>query len=362
MLTAGHSSVPANRDKAFCLMTLDGVILTCNPAMLALIGKRSDEIVEHHCHDVFSCAAPREDGCPLAKTALSHRKAVARIRRGDGHIEEATDPLFDASGIMSAVMLSVCESPKSRAGVPDLIRIERLATMAQATGGIVHDFNNIFARIASAAALLKEERTGEPGATDPSSLMAAIETSVEQGKVLTDQLLEFGRGHDPEKAPIVLTAVIRKAVSFAAIGGTARPSVDIPEDLWPVNANAGQMTQLISNLTINALHAAGKGKQIWISADNVPEQAARDAGLEPRRHVKIAVRDKGHGIPRDHFDRLFEPFFTTKEHGTGLGLATASLIAREHQGHIAVESEVGRGTTFTVFLPAAEPLRGKRAG
>jgi len=360
MPTSKDSKAPAGgSEKALCLLTPDGTILTCNSATLSFLGKDNDEVVEHRCHEVFGCPAPMENGCPLAKTLKSHRKASSRIHRHGCRIDEVADPLFDASGLMSGVMLSVAGSPTTAAGTPDLVRLARLTAIAQATSGVVHDFNNIFARISGAAYLLKVKLSENARDPNHAALMDSIEGAIEQGTMLTAHLLEFGKGHELDHSVFVLTAVIEKAVSFSVIGQAIRPSVSIQTDLWPVKANAGQITQLISNLTINALHASGKDKPIRITAENLSDQAARDAGLEPRKYVRITVQDEGHGIPPDQLDHLFEPFFTTKKNGTGLGLATAHLIVKDHGGHIGVTSEVGRGTTFTIHLPAVEPAREK---
>jgi len=341
-------------ENGLCLVTLEGVVLTCNSALLALLGKNADEIVERRCHEVFSCPVPLESGCPLARTMESHRRATSRIQRGDRYLNEEANPLFDASGMMSAVLLSMSESPKAAVNVPDLVRLDRLVAIAQATSGVVHDFNNVLTRIHGAVHLLKEELAKRGDGSGSSAWIPLINDSIDQGKALTQQLLAFGKGHEPDKSVIVLTDVVRRAVSFALIGSSARPVVDVPEDLWPVKVNEGQMIQVISNLTINAIEAVRTGSPVWIDAENVPEKAAMDAGLEFGRYVRIRVRDEGPGIAPDQLDRLFEPFFTTKKNGTGLGLATANLIVRSHRGRIDVSSEVGRGTTFTIHLPAAD--------
>lgn len=296
-----------------------------------------------------------DNGCPLAKTTRSRRKTTAQILQGGRKVEEVADPLLDSTGAVSAVILSVSESPKTPAGAPDLIRLERLAAIAQATSGVVHDFNNIFARISGSVSLLREQSVTKTPAIDHDALMDAIETSVEQGKVLTGHLLEFGKGHEPDKSVLVLTDIIQAAVSFSLVGHASHPHIEIAKDLWPVHANAGQMTQLIGNLAINALQASKRGKPIWIQADNVTTDKAENEELGSGRYVRITIRDEGSGMPPEDLTHLFEPFFTTKPHGTGLGLATAHLIVKDHGGHIGVTSEVGRGTTFTVHLPAAEP-------
>ena len=357
MATARHEGTPANSETALCLLSLDGTVLMCNSTALALLRKETSEVAARRCHELFDCPHPMKSGCPLAKIVKTHRRTQARIRRNGCHVHETMEPLFDTRGAMSAVILSVSDSQRPTVTVPDLVRLQRLTAIAQATSGVVHDFSNIFARIAGSAFLLSTKLGTEAENPEHRELMDAINVAIAQGKTLTGHLLEFGRGHEVEKSDVVLTNVIRNAASFALIGHAAHPSIEIQEDLWPVKANAGQMTQLIGNLIINALHAIKEGQNLWILAENVSKDTAKKAGLDPRNHVRITVRDEGHGIPADQLEHVFEPFFTTKKHGTGLGLATASLIVNDHQGRIDVTSEVGRGTTFTIHLPAAAPSR-----
>jgi CheY-like chemotaxis protein len=148
--------------------------------------------------------------------------------------------------------------------------------------------------------------------------------------------------------------VLRSSTSFAVRGSRVVSRCDVPADLWRVNADEGQIAQVIHNLVLNAVQAMPEGGMVRLSAENVPEGAALPAGLAPARYVRISVADDGPGIDPAAAHKIFDPYFTTKATGTGLGLATAHSIVRRHSGHISVESEPSRGATFQVHLPASQ--------
>ena len=128
------------------------------------------------------------------------------------------------------------------------------------------------------------------------------------------------------------------------------------KDLWPVEADEGQFSQVIGNLCINADQAMPEGGVVEIRAENVMLDKGRVGNLEPGRYVKISITDSGLGIPEEHLSKIFVPYFTTKQKGSGLGLATSHSIVDKHGGFITVESEIGTGTTFHIYLPASAKI------
>jgi two-component system, cell cycle sensor histidine kinase and response regulator CckA len=185
---------------------------------------------------------------------------------------------------------------------------------------------------------------------------------------LTQQLLTFSKGGSPIKKNASITELLRETSDFILSGSKVRCEFSLPDNLWSVEVDEGQISQVINNLIINARQAMPKGGIIKVCAENVGEEngVAENGGLEVNsgsilkastpgkgNYVKISVKDQGSGIPKEYLSKIFDPYFTTKEKGSGLGLATSYSIIKKHGGYISVESEVGVGTTFYVYLPAS---------
>jgi CheY-like chemotaxis protein len=171
---------------------------------------------------------------------------------------------------------------------------------------------------------------------------------------LTLQLLTFSKGGDPVRTAVDLQEVIKEATTFSHRGSSVRSEFDMPADLWAANADKAQISQVIQNLVINATQAMRDGGTLQIAASNDRIAAGSHIMLPDGDYVRITVTDTGAGIPPEHIGKIFDPYFTTKLQGHGLGLATVFSIVKRHQGHIDVSSVVGKGTTFTLWLPAAK--------
>ena len=171
---------------------------------------------------------------------------------------------------------------------------------------------------------------------------------------LTRQLLTFAKGSNPKRQVESLREIVREGVDFSLHGSSLRCCFDLSEDLAPVEVDRSQIHQVINNLVINAVQASAEGGVLHVDARNV--LVGRDAPvatLEPGNYVRLTIRDRGTGIAPEHLARIFDPYFTTKSTGSGLGLATAYSIIKKHDGLIRVESEIGVGTAFHIYLPAA---------
>jgi CheY-like chemotaxis protein len=163
----------------------------------------------------------------------------------------------------------------------------------------------------------------------------------------------FARGGEPVKRTISLNGLITEAATFASSGSRALLEFSIPGDLWPVEADPGQLGQVVNNLILNALQAMSGGGVISVSCDNVARGDRELAKYENRDYVKIQVKDQGSGISAEYLKKIFDPYFTTKHKGNGLGLAITHSIIRKHGGHIELTSTPGVGTTFNIYLPAS---------
>jgi len=171
---------------------------------------------------------------------------------------------------------------------------------------------------------------------------------------LTKQLFTFAKGGAPVKENISLDSLIADVVSFDLSGSNIKSVFKSSDDLWPADVDKGQIEQVFSNLTVNARHAMPDGGHLYITLENADIRENSVPGLIQNKYIRIIVSDDGNGIDQKHIDRVFEPYFTTKPAGSGLGLATVYSIIRQHGGSILVDSQLGKGTTITLYLPASE--------
>src|SRR5438128_7092650 len=173
---------------------------------------------------------------------------------------------------------------------------------------------------------------------------------------LAQQLLTFARGGAPIKKTASIGKLIQDTVSFSLRGSHNRSEFEFGADLSPAEIDAGQISQVIANLVVNADQAMPNGGTLHVSCENFSYSADTTPAvpdLAPGDYVRVRIRDEGVGIPEKYMKRIFDPYFTTKPKGSGLGLATAYSIIKNHNGLMMVESEVHVGTTFTIYLPAA---------
>jgi PAS domain S-box-containing protein len=232
----------------------------------------------------------------------------------------------------------------------ELVKWQKLESLGTLAGGIAHDFNNHLTAILGNVSLAKQLL--DPGSKAVSRLAAAEKSAARASEVVA-RLLTFSKGGKPVRERISLEAVVRDAARLAVRGSIARCDFDIADDLWAVEADAGQIRQAIGNLVVNGVQAMQGGGTIRIRGGNVSVGEGEVEYVRPGRYVKVEVVDTGVGIPREDLKRVFNPYFTTREDGTGLGLTTAYHILKSHGGNLFVESEPGMGTTVTLYLPAS---------
>jgi PAS domain S-box-containing protein len=237
-----------------------------------------------------------------------------------------------------------------------LLRTQRMDSIGALAGGIAHDLNNCLTPVMLGIALLEQE-SPSPAAAKMLEIMRA---STQRGVDMVRQILTFARGAGGDRTVLQLGPLIKDMTRLAE--ETFPRSVNIESTVGPnlaaVTGNATQLSQVLLNLCVNARDAMPEGGHLRIAAETVvlDEASARSRQLPPGLHVRLSVRDTGHGMPPRVLEKIFEPFFTTKDHGkgTGLGLSTVMGIVKTHGGSIEAESETGRGTTLTVYLPAAQ--------
>ncbi len=233
----------------------------------------------------------------------------------------------------------------------DLLKAQRLDSLGVLAGGIAHDFNNILAAMQGNISLAKTYTNPESKAHIK---LLAVEKAISRATDLTGQLLTFSKGGTPVKKPGSISILVKDCCEFALRGSNVKCEFDLPQGLWTVEFDQGQVSRVINNIVMNAIHAMPQGGVLRAKARNVEPSSVSHPRLKPGKYVEIRLEDQGIGIPKEHLDRIFDPYFTTRHDGHGLGLATAHSIVNKHDGLITAESEVGKGSTITIYLRASE--------
>ena len=265
-------------------------------------------------------------------------------------IEDSGAPILDQQNKTIGVVLVFRDATEKRRLQDERQKVQKLESIGILAGGIAHDFNNSLTGIIGNISLAKYY--AKPGDTVFEKL-EEIERAAMRTKDLTQQLLTFSKGGKPVKEIVSIMKLLREAAVFTLRGSNVRCDFDLPENLWPVSIDAGQISQVISNIVINAEQSMPSGGIIEIKAQNNEIISPSILPSGPGKYVKISFRDQGIGIPSDHLKRIFDPYFTTKQKGSGIGLTVAYSIVDRHNGYITAESE-GVGSTFHLYLPAVE--------
>ncbi|MBD3289147.1 response regulator, partial [candidate division KSB1 bacterium] len=234
----------------------------------------------------------------------------------------------------------------------ELFKIRNLESLGTFAGGIAHDFNNILTGIMCNLSLARVIPSSDR--EEMKSVLKDTEYAAMRAKDLTQQLLTFSKGGAPVKKTVSIGELIKESASFVTSGSNVKCVCDIPDDLWQVDIDRGQMSQVVSNLVINADQSMPAGGTIRICAKNTDLAQDSHLPLDPGQYIKISVIDKGVGIPEEYLSKIFDPYFSTKQKGSGLGLSIVFSIIKNHDGFITVDSTPGAGTTFEIYLPAAE--------
>jgi len=343
----------------FCIFDEDGHIEEWNKNFQTATGYSAEEISRMHPLDFFA-EDDRENMAVKIREILAKGKAQAeaKVVSKEGRIT----PYFlmgnriciDDRVYIIGMGVDITERKKME---QELLKMQKLDSLGILAGGIAHDFNNVLTAILGNISLAKM-RTG------PDDKISKTLTDAEKGcfraKELTQQLITFSKGGSPVKRTASLIDLIKDSTTFTLSGSKTKPEFYIPANLWPVEADEGQLSQVINNLVLNADQAMPEGGIIEIRGENIILREKEIPSLKKGSYVKITVKDYGIGIAKGNLQKIFDPYFTTKQKGSGLGLATAYSIIRNHDGYISVESEIGKGTTFSIYLPASEKEAAKK--
>ena len=352
-------------DYALYMLDPNGIITNWNAGGQRIKGYLPGEIIGQHFSRFYS-PVDQAAGRPARALRLAlengrYEEEGWRVRK-DGTFFWASviiDPIRDDEGKLLGFAKITRDISERREAQLNLEKIQRqlaesqkLDALGQLTGGVAHDFNNLLMVITGHLHMLKKI-----AGNDAKSLRAiqAIETATQRGASLTRQLLTFARRQNVNPQSIDLRDSIHsvREVLNTGLGSAVQLRIDLDDGLWPVMVDPAELETALVNLIINARDAMPGGGSVSVRANNIH----LDDGARKGDHVAIEVKDTGMGIPPDIVAKVFDPFFTTKPigKGTGLGLSQVHGFAHQAGGTVAVASELGKGTTFTICLP-----RGKR--
>ena len=275
--------------------------------------------------------------------------------RGEIMVQKRATLVRNESGIATAAMVVVTDLTEAKRLETQFLRAQRLESLGSLASGVAHDLNNVLTPIVMSTGMLADAVQNDRDR----ALVQLLHDNAQRGADIVQQLLLYGRGSDAPRTLLKIGQVIRdmEQIMRETFPKSLAVQTVVAPDLWMVSGNSTQLHQVLLNLCVNARDAMPAGGRLSVFAENLTvgkELAARQPGATPGLHVVIRVRDTGVGIPPAILERIFDPFFTTKPFGQGSGLGLASVlgIVRSHGGFVTVESQIGAGSEFAVYLPA----------
>jgi len=369
-----HFRLLVNGVTDYALFMLDptGVVTNWNAGAQRIKGYRPEEIIGQH-FSRFYTNADQIAGRParalrLALESGRYEEEGWRVRK-DGTFFWASvviDPIRDDENRLvgfAKITRDITERRKAQQEMEKLqlklAQSQKLDALGQLTGGVAHDFNNLLMVITGSLSALKKA-----AADDPKALRAvqAIDTASQRGAALTSQLLTFSRRQsvNPQTIDVRDSIFSVRDVLDTGLGSAVELQIEADNGVWPVTVDPAEFETALVNLIINARDAMPRGGKVTVQASNV----FVDDGVTKGDFVAIKVRDTGVGIPDDVVAKIFDPFFTTKPIGKGTGLGLSQVHGFVHQagGTITVDSELGTGTSFTIYLPRSTAALTRRQG
>jgi PAS domain S-box-containing protein len=347
-------------DDVICVRDLDGRILYWNKGAERLLGWTAAEVTGQPIEAAVLAENPWFDqNC--VKHAIEHGSWNGELKRRTQAektlvVQSRWTLLKDGSGQPQSILVVETDITERKNIEAQFLRAQRLESIGQLAGGIAHDLNNILTPIMVGSSLVR----GEISNPDTQSLLDMIESNAKRGSSIIKQLLVFSRGAQGSRAPLSPARLINE---FCGIIRETFPKsiafqTKVDPDVRMVNGDETQLHQILLNLCVNARDAMPNGGTLTISAENIfldERNSSTTPEAKPGQYVLIRVVDTGMGISPSVVERIFDPFFTTKgpDRGTGLGLSTVLGIVKGHSGFIKVQSKIGRGTQFEVFLPSS---------
>jgi PAS domain S-box-containing protein len=347
-------NVFASTADAIGVVDRHGIISQWNKAAEELFGYSLDELQEKSSFDLYADPAELQGMLTQLRRRGYLRNYEISMRKKDGSVFPCSlsiRMLRDLENRVAGSITVARDLSEAKLLEAERQRFSKMEAIGTLAGGIAHDFNNILTAIIGniSLAMLDLQVEGEA-----QRRLAEAERACQQAQNLSRQLLTFSKGGAPIKKIVSVKEIVVESAAFACRGSPANYRTDLPDDLWAVEADPGQISQVFHNLVINAIQAMPAGGMVKILAENLVMEGGSELPIDAGRYVKISFEDEGIGIPADHLTKIFDPYFTTKQKGSGLGLTTSFSIIKSHLGHMSVESQLEKGTKVAVYLPASD--------
>jgi PAS domain S-box-containing protein len=341
-----------------CLLDRHGRVLNCNPAAERILQRPSAEIIDRNCDELIPTTPGSGERSVFQRMLETGRREVSEVAVGDRWIQSIADPMLREEAGWTGAVFILSDITERKRLEEQLRQSQKMKAVGKLAGGLAHDFNNLLTAVTGNVSLLLAGTWEE---SPDRELLLAIERAAWQATELTSQLFRLSRRSTPRLLPTQLRTCLKEIAALLRRTMDSRIILEVrcAPDLWLVQADSGQINQVLMNLCLNARDAMPEGGLLLLEAENavVDEKQARQcANAWPGNFVRLSVSDSGRGIPPEVLPHIFEPFFTTKEIGlgTGLGLATVFGVVAQHHGWVECSTVVNQGTCFTVYLPRCE--------
>ena len=333
----------------------DQRIRRINLAMAQRLGLKPEEAVGSLCWQLLGCGADPSHPCPHAEM-LRCGSAVSMPlynQKLQGHFIVSSSPIPSPCGETEASVHLMRDVTEQNRLADEVNRIRNLESIGILAGGLAHDFNNVLNVVCGNVAFARMLA----GASEAAAALGDAEQACERALELGRRLQVLARGGHPVREPVLLPEILRNSAQGVFKESAVRWQLSAAQELHRVEADPRQLRQVFESLLCNAREALRAGGTVTVEIGNAEVGAESALPLKAGRFVCASIRDDGRGIAADDLQRIFDPYFSTKESyhekGMGLGLPICHAVIKRHQGHISIDSEMGRGTTVAVYLPAA---------
>lgn len=320
---------------------------------LAIYGKRVPCLIDWFFIEDKSYTSRYKNLIIDDNTLLCNVSVFLKNLNRESHLWAKVTPLKDNCGNVVGAIETIRDIADIKKMEEELIKIKNIESLGFLAGGIAHDFNNLLAVILGNISLISNDMSAKSSSF---KFIGNIEKASHKAKELCQQLLTFSKGGMPVKTTASIKDLVKDAALFSLRGSNIECKFEIEENLFQLDIDKSQISQVINNLVINAIQAMPSGGIIEIKCNNETISPNSTLVIPQGTYVRIVIQDYGTGIPEEYLDKIFDPYFSRKKEGSGLGLSICYSVIKKHGGYIFVESKVEFGSTFTIYLPSSQNI------